>query len=102
MGLKLNLALPVELAMLFLGVLSLFKENMEDFLDFWMSLFNISCFVLGSSGCTFNNGNCTQLCFPLGSMSVKCACAIGYHLLADGKTCDSIHTFLIYSTSAGR
>ncbi|XP_068751456.1 low-density lipoprotein receptor-related protein 1-like isoform X2 [Montipora capricornis] len=53
----------------------------------------------GSSGCTINNGNCTQLCFPLGSMSIKCACAMGYQLASDGKTCESIDKFLIYSTA---
>ena len=57
--------------------------------------------VLGASGCSVNNGNCTQLCFPLGSLSVRCACAMGFELAADGKTCKSVDTFLIYSTATG-
>ena len=48
-----------------------------------------------------NNGNCTQLCLPLGSTSVSCACAMGFALASDGNTCESVDTFLIYSTATG-
>ena len=48
-----------------------------------------------------NNGNCTQLCLPLGSKSLRCACAMGFALASDGKTCQSVDTFLIYSTATG-
>ena len=59
------------------------------------------CAFTGISGCSVENGNCSQLCFPMGSMHVKCSCAMGYELAADGKTCNSAETFLVYSTASG-
>ena len=37
--------------------------------------------------CQLNNGGCSQVCYNLCNLKVKCGCWPGYTLAYDGKTC---------------
>ncbi|XP_026681524.1 LOW QUALITY PROTEIN: low-density lipoprotein receptor-related protein 6 [Diaphorina citri] len=53
-----------------------------------------------SNPCARANGNCSHLCFYLGSGAFKCACQIGYELSPrDNRTCFIPEAFLVMSRS---
>ena len=52
---------------------------------FWLSSL---CFIaIGENICGQNNGGCEQLCLPSPSSTIKCACAEGFQLKNDNKSC---------------
>ena len=50
--------------------------------------------------CTLNTDQCTQNCANTNG-SYTCSCMSGYRLQADGKTCQSKTTFLLFSFRKG-
>ncbi|EDO49497.1 predicted protein, partial [Nematostella vectensis] len=55
--------------------------------------------LLGNNLCGWKNGGCSQLCLVTGKNTRRCTCIIGYRLIGDGRTCEGINSFLLYTTA---
>lgn len=51
-----------------------------------------------ANGCTNNVGACEQLCLPRPQGLFSCACATGFKLNADNRTCDHYQSYVVIST----
>lgn len=51
-----------------------------------------------SNGCTNNMGVCEQLCLPRPHGLFSCACATGFKLNADNRTCTPYQSYVVIST----
>lgn len=51
-----------------------------------------------SNGCTNNMGVCEQLCLPRPQGLFTCACATGFKLNADNRTCAPYQSYVVIST----
>lgn len=51
-----------------------------------------------SNGCTNNVGTCEQLCLPRPQGLFTCACATGFKLNSDNRTCAPYQSYVIIST----
>lgn len=51
-----------------------------------------------ANGCTNNVGVCEQLCLPRPQGLFSCACATGFKLNADNRTCDHYQSYVVIST----
>lgn len=51
-----------------------------------------------ANGCTNNMGACQQLCLPRPQGLFSCACATGFKLNADNRTCDHYQSYVVIST----
>lgn len=51
-----------------------------------------------ANGCTNNVGVCEQLCLPRPLGLFSCACATGFKLNADNRTCDHYQSYVVIST----
>lgn len=51
-----------------------------------------------SNGCTDNIGVCEQLCLPRPQSLFACACATGFKLNADNRTCSPYQSYVVIST----
>ncbi|XP_071451711.1 low-density lipoprotein receptor-related protein 2 [Hetaerina americana] len=60
--------------------------------------------IKASNPCGNNNGHCAQMCIvtastsgPRGNLGYRCACNIGWRLASDGRNCNLVEEFLMYS-----
>lgn len=51
-----------------------------------------------ANGCTNNVGVCEQLCLPRPQGLFSCACATGFKLNADNRTCNHYQSYVVIST----
>lgn len=57
--------------------------------------------ILASNvGCKINYGNCEQLCLIGQNSQTRCACATGFTLNSDGRTCNQSRQFLVVATDS--
>ncbi|CAK8674679.1 unnamed protein product [Clavelina lepadiformis] len=49
------------------------------------------------NSCFVSNGGCEQFCFPVKSNFFQCACATGFKLNSDNKTCSTYDSFVLVS-----
>lgn len=50
-----------------------------------------------SNGCSNNVGTCEQLCLPRPGGLFSCACATGFKLSADNRTCSPYQSYVVIS-----
>lgn len=50
-----------------------------------------------SNGCSNNMGTCEQLCLPRPGGLFSCACATGFRLSADNRTCSPYQSYVVIS-----
>lgn len=56
----------------------------------------------GTNACSYNNGNCSQLCVPSNSTHRSCRCVIGYTISPENENaCVGKESFLIFSYNLG-
>uniref|UniRef100_A0A8C6B9V0 Low-density lipoprotein receptor-related protein 2 n=1 Tax=Monodon monoceros TaxID=40151 RepID=A0A8C6B9V0_MONMO len=51
-----------------------------------------------SNGCSNNVNACQQICLPVPGRLFSCACATGFKLSPDNRTCSPYHSFIVVST----
>lgn len=81
-------------------VVFFFKESGFIFLfyDAHNSIFFFFSETTGNSnGCSNNPDTCQQFCLPTPNAQFTCACATGFRLSADNRTCTLYNSFIVVS-----
>lgn len=70
--------------------------------DYTVEIFVLPCMSFAdsagsSNGCSNNVGVCQQLCLPIHTGLFSCACATGFQLNPDNRTCSPYSSFVVVS-----